>query len=63
MMIMSADRLIEPLEVREAIMRDVAMESTHARDPYLRPRTGPSVTKPGTMAQPPKWFVDPGSGS
>lgn len=60
MMVMSADRIPEPIGVRLEMMRDMAMEMTHERDPYLRPRTGPSVTKPGTMAKPPSWFIPPG---
>lgn len=58
---MMADRIPEPINARKELMHDIAFEMTHHRDPYLRPRTGPSVTKPGQMAQPPSWYVEPGT--
>lgn len=52
---------VEPLTAREAVMRDIAAEATHVRDPYMVPRTGRSVVDPARAARPPAWFVRPGT--
>lgn len=57
------DNMIEPLSARYEMMKEVAKDMPHVRDPYMVPRTGPSVMRPGEMAEPPEWYVPPGSGS
>jgi hypothetical protein len=55
------DNMIEPLSSRYEMMREIAKDMTHTRDPYMVPRTGPSVMHPGRAAQPPEWYVKPGA--
>lgn len=54
------DLAIEPLESRWEMMRDIARDLPHTRDPYQTVRTGPSVMRPGTNATPPDWYTPPG---
>lgn len=53
------DRMIEPLDARFAMMCEIEKDATHTRDPYMVPRTGPSVLHAGN-ARPPSWYVRPG---
>lgn len=55
------DRMIEPLDARFEMMRLIERDATHTRDPYMVPRTGPSVVHPGQNARPPAWYRAPGT--
>jgi hypothetical protein len=55
------DRMIEPLDARFEMMRLIEQDATHTRDPYMVPRTGPSVVHPGRNARPPAWYRSPGT--
>ena len=54
------DRMIEPLDARYEMMCEIERNATHERDPYMIPRTGPSVQHAGN-ARPPAWYIQPGN--